>query len=79
MQQDDCMTFSALIHYQTGKSRTNRNGERVDNLLSGREALGNEQREAAERTRIHQQLMIFRFLAHSLTPFGHETAASVTG
>ncbi|MBA0186393.1 hypothetical protein H0261_21910 [Pectobacterium versatile] len=47
--------------------------------MSGREALGNEQREAAERTRTHQQQMIFRFLAHSLTPFGHETAASVTG
>lgn len=36
-----------MIHDQTAKSRTNRNGERVDNLLSGREALGNEQGEAA--------------------------------
>ncbi|MGU5826772.1 hypothetical protein [Klebsiella pneumoniae] len=47
MQQDNCITFSAMIHDQTAKSRTNRNGERVDNLLSGREALGNEQGEAA--------------------------------
>ncbi|HEH6364026.1 TPA: hypothetical protein SHS77_005874 [Raoultella planticola] len=79
MQRDNYIQFSAQIHYQTAKSRTTRNGERVDNSLSGREALGNEQREAAERTRTHQQQMIFRFLAHSLTPFGHETAASVTG
>ena len=49
----------------------------MDNLLSGRDALGNEQHEAAERTRTHRQRMNFRFLAHSLTPFGHETAASV--
>lgn len=79
MQLNDCVPFSALISYQTAKNRTKGNGERVDNLLSGREALGNEQGEAAERTRTHQQRMIFRFLAHSLTAFGHETAASVTG
>ncbi|MEQ9927516.1 hypothetical protein [Pectobacterium parvum] len=58
------MPFSALISYQTAKNRTNRNGERVDNSLSGREALGNELREAAERTQTHQQQVILRFLAH---------------
>jgi len=36
------------------------------------------QSEDKVRTQSHQQKMIFRFLAHSLTPFGHETAASVT-